>query len=122
MITELEKEFFKCFGIERKRNDKVTLEAISGGVRSANLSQEPFYVYPQITDSILLQLLEVLLKFLYIGIKKGTDFYEIDIQGWIGTKGKTLQEAVLQMFINIAKTDFKEVVVTDIQEIFKEQK
>lgn len=60
MITELEKEFFKCFGIERKRNHEVTLEAISGGVRSANLSQEPFYVYPQITDHILLELICIL--------------------------------------------------------------
>lgn len=29
MVTKLEEEFFKCFGIERKRNNKVTLEAFS---------------------------------------------------------------------------------------------
>ena len=67
MITKLEEEFFKCFGIERKRNHKVTLEAISGGVRSANLSQEPFYEYPQITDHILLKLICILSRHTTIG-------------------------------------------------------
>ena len=57
MTNELEKKFFDAFGIERKRNHKVTLEAISGGVKSANLSQKPFYEYPQITDRVLLELI-----------------------------------------------------------------
>ena len=57
MITEIEKAFFDTFGIERKRNHEVTLEAISGGIKSANLSQKPLYEYPQITDRILLELI-----------------------------------------------------------------
>lgn len=57
MINEIEKTFYDTFGIERKRNHEVTLEAISGGIKSANLSQKPFYEYPQITDRILLELI-----------------------------------------------------------------
>ena len=57
MNNEIEKTFYDTFGIERKRNHEVTLEAISGGVKSANLSQKPFYEYPQITDHILLELI-----------------------------------------------------------------
>ena len=60
MTTELEKEFFDAFGIERKRNNEVMLEAISGGVKSANLSQKPFYEYPQITDRHYLELLKLI--------------------------------------------------------------
>lgn len=60
MINEIEKTFYDTFGIERKRNHEVTLEAISGGVKSANLSQKPFYEYPQITDRILLELICIL--------------------------------------------------------------
>ena len=120
MTTEQEKTFFDTFGIEPKYKTCVFKYCKNKKEYDCENCNDREWHYPQITDNILLQLLEILLKFLYVGIKKGTDFYEIDIQGWIGTKGKTLQEAVLQMFINITKTDFKEVVVTDIQEIFKE--
>ena len=62
MTNEIEKTFYDTFGIERKRNHEVTLEAISGGIKSANLSQKPFYEYPQITDRILLKLICIVLN------------------------------------------------------------
>lgn len=60
MTTELEKIFFDTFGIERKRNHEVTLEAISGGVKSANFSQKTFYEYPQISDKQYLELILII--------------------------------------------------------------
>ena len=103
MITELEKEFFKCFGIERKRNHEVTLEAISGGVRSANLSQEPFYVYPQITDKQYLELVFVYSKVRNLPI---CCFSILD----------KLKEFTLQKFIENSEYFDKH----QVQEIFKE--
>ena len=105
MVTELEKEFFKCFGIERKRNNKVTLEAISGGVRSANLSQEPFYVYPQISDKQYLKLICLVMN-TFDGIQNVYVNYSVE----------KVKERTLKLLI-AAQDD----VYNQIQTIFKEE-
>lgn len=128
MTTELEKTFFDMFGIEIKRNHEVMLEAISGGVKSANFSQKTFYEYPKIADRHYLELICILTR----------NCYQIEIYNALTYQG------INEFTINLIKEptryhshseDFKiallkaikmisddEDIKTEVQAIFEEER
>ena len=57
MTNELEKQFFDTFGIEPIKKQESELVAIGENIRGLKRVEKPFYEYPQITDSILLNLI-----------------------------------------------------------------
>lgn len=65
MSSELEKQFFQCFGIEAK-------EKVNQTFNGADFKVETTKEYPQITDRILLGLMELLMK------QQATEFYYHD--------------------------------------------
>ena len=103
MTTELEKQFFIIFGIVRKRNHEVTLEAISGGVKSANFSQKTFYEYPQISDKQYLELIRILGYFEIV--------YKPD-------NCEELKKYVLKYYLNLNDSEIRELK-HQVQAIFK---
>ena len=81
MTTEIEKQFFNTFGIEPK-SVKRTLELAMQGYDENDLPEDlrqfissqaqVYHVYPEITDRILLELMELLMK------QQATEFYYND--------------------------------------------
>lgn len=69
MTNELEKTFFDTFGIEPIKKQESKLVAIGENIRGLKRVEKPFYEYPQITDRILLELMELLMK------QQATEFY-----------------------------------------------
>lgn len=72
MTNELEKMFFDTFGIKPIKKQESELVAIGENIRGLKRVEKPFYEYPQITDRILLELMELLMK------QQATEFYYND--------------------------------------------
>lgn len=136
MTTELEKQFFQCFGIEPKYQDTCTVEekywqneelaneygtfdqymnAKCGNQENCSLECSCAYqkeIYPQITDRHYLEL--IVIHNIYIGMK----LYHLDIKG--------LKEEILQDLIDEQELrDIKKEHVSDdfkhqVQQLFKE--
>ena len=64
MTSELEKQFFQCFGIEPRLKTFAIKQNKQG-----ELTYPPIYEYPQITDSIGLELFVIITR--YIDIMEG---------------------------------------------------
>ena len=126
MTNELEKQFFDTFGIEPKDNFKGCENGITFYTYGCNIpsckgcsKEMREKEYPPITDRTLLQLLEILLNFEYIGLKKGKDHYSIDFQGWLEQRESSLKNCILNALIVVANSEFKDVVYNDVQALFK---
>lgn len=138
MTTDIEKQFFDTFGIEPKLTckpwkcpqygahgrDKCVkkLCAVDEDCWKNKENTSAFYVYPEITDGHYLKMLEILLNFEYIGIKKGKAFYSIDFQGWLEQEESSLKGCILKTLCVVVNSEFKNVVYNEVQALFKEEK
>lgn len=111
MTTDLEKQFFDTFGIEERCDFDRYCEGCEDCV---------YCNYPQITDRHYLELIEILLNFEYIGLKKGKDHYSVDFQGWLEQRESSLRNAILNSLIVVANSEFKDVAYNQVQALFEE--
>lgn len=102
MITELEQEFFKVFGIEPVPIKSYGYWLIKGSIAENDKGEK--VVYPEITDRVLLELVCIANK--YFG-----DIYF----------GKNVEQLKKTVLINLAKVSDVIWVKQQIQQLFKEE-
>lgn len=126
MTNELEKQFFDTFGIESEEERYCYWQCKKPELENAvcNNAECEHYIhnfhYKLITDHHYLELLEILLNFEYIGLKKGKDHYSVDFQGWLEQRENSLRDAILKSLIVVANSEFKDVVYNDVRTLFEE--
>lgn len=98
MTSEIEKQFFEAFGIESKLKTFAIKRDWQG-----ELTYPPIYEYPQITDSVLL---ELICKTKGLVITKDCNNVE------------QLKDGVLKVLINLAQVNND--IKFQVQELFKE--
>lgn len=119
MTTDLEKQFFSTFGIEPRQTCKVA-STCNNYVNYNDCNGCNSYKYPQITDRHYLELIEILLSFEYIGLKKGKYHYSVDFQGWLEQRESSLRNAILNSLVVVANSEFKDVVYNQVRTLFEE--
>lgn len=111
MTTELEKQFFECFGIESLGKMDISQMTISVDdevvIEGKDLPNNKYNIFPPITDRKLLELENIILKSgLYLCLKSNrNDYFEYIIFEKTKEKGFCARysriEALLQLCINI---------------------
>ena len=115
MTTELEKEFFQCFGIEHEEryyNCKDNLEGKCGikcPCECCDKSEEAYY-YPQITDKQYLEL--------YCTLCDAFDILHIDRRPAFTFRVKDFKECVLKDLIMVNTFCKSEYVKHKVQQLF----
>lgn len=98
MTNELEKQFFQCFGIEPNCQNTFINPSKCPFNESRECCDCVSFEYPQITDSILLELIRIIGL---ITIKYTNEQCEINYgDGAISYLGKDLKEAILNFLIS----------------------
>ena len=106
MTNELEKQFFQCFGIEPKI--KQQCYHLCNKDLNCKECDEATKIYPQITDSILLELICILGNTSYFLITD--DGLPIDVDG--------LKKSVLHSLTLQAKVDKNKVLKYQVRTLF----
>ena len=99
MTNELEKQFFQCFGIEEKELEY----------------PDNFTYYPEITDSILLELICILNKSRLVSAVNLRDFNYEDLKNTILRKNITILKN--EFLNNEIKNEFKQ----QVRKLFEEE-
>ena len=93
MKTETEKEFFEVFGIE---SDYIRLEDDYGHYKSRDKC------YPQITDRILLELIEIIIK---------RDFDILKLYKFDNSYHSQFDSNINKYFVNYQESNLKDVIL-----------
>lgn len=138
MTTEIEKQFFNTFGIEPKKqcyywdcpySTGNIANDIAMNERDCNSCKNPDKeIYPQITDRILLELEDILLK-KYIQIEYNYfsgDYYASCSIALCNGRADNKKDAFLQMLISIAQNyldnsdiDGEELIYKEVRILFE---